>query len=333
MNKMQNRSLEKYVNTYFGELLKREDVTEICYNGDTYLFVLNNKGEWEKHDTNFSLQSVQALATAVSSSRDTEIKASKPILSATLNNKERVQIVRSPATSNDIVSITIRKPNTFKISMESYEEQKLFELAKSTQIKEDPLLPLYEKKDFKSFIELAVLLGKTIIIAGATGSGKTTFMKTLMDYIPKEERIITIEDVEELVFTEHENFVQLFYPSEAKSDSALNATTLLKSCLRMKPDRILLAELRGGETFDFINIINSGHSGSITSCHAGSVEETFRRLELMMLQNESGQKIPFPVIQETLRNTIDIVMHLADTKDGRRITSVYYKNAKKGNIK
>lgn len=150
-------------------------------------------------------------------------------------------------------------------------------------------------------------------------------MKTLIDFISLDDRIITIEDVEEIKFYEHKNFVQLFYPSEAKSTDFLNSATLLKSCLRMKPDRILLAELRGAETYDFINVLASGHGGSITSCHAGSPEETFTRLALMTLQNPQGQCVPFEIIQKTLKDLIDIVVHIHAHHGKRRISGIYFK--------
>jgi len=319
-----SRSLSAFVNNYFREILNKEDTTEVCYNGKNEIFSLDSKGKWTTYETKLDNKTALKVATAISAVKNSEVSEDRPILSATLDRSERVQIVAPPAT-NGITSITIRKPSYFKITMDEYEEQKIFEIASNRDKKIDTLLEFYKNEDYKNFIQSAVREGKTIIVSGATGSGKTTFMKTLIDYIPHSERIISIEDVEELVFTEHKNYVQLFYPSEAKTTDFLTAASLLKSCLRMKPDRIILAELRGGETFDFINIINSGHSGSITSCHAGSVEETFSRLELMTLQNPNGQKIPFDVIRKTLRSTIDIVIHLADTEIGRRITEVYYK--------
>ena len=322
-------SLNHYILKYFKEPLLDKDITEICYNGGNYIFALQSNGKWKSYETELTFKSAKAIATTTASAKETEITASKPILSSTLTNEERVQIVIYPATKKNHVSITIRKPSKNKVSLEQYEKQKLFFINDNKDIvksNEKNLKLLYAEEKYKEFIIEAVKLGKNIIVSGATGSGKTTFMKTLIDFIPKSKRIISIEDVEELVFSNHDNYVQLFYPSEAKSDDFLNATSLLKSCLRMKPDIILLAELRGGETYDFINIINSGHSGSITSCHAGSVQETFSRLELMMLQNESGNKIPFDVIRETLRKTIDIVIHMADTNEGRRITEIYYKD-------
>ena len=323
-------SLQKYINKYFGEQLEDDSITEICYNGKGNIWALHDNGEWTSHETELNYKSAKAISKVIASAKETEITANKPILSSTLANGERVQVVIPSAMKQNYISITIRKPSKKKISIQEYEEQGLFlvgENKKKVQAKNAILNKLYVNEEYKDFIIEAVEQGKTIIVAGSTGSGKTTFMKTLIDFIPKFSRIISIEDVEELIFNEEDNYVQLFYPSEAKATDFLNATTLLKSCLRMKPDRIVLAELRGAETFDFINIINSGHGGSITSCHAGSVAETFSRLSMMTLLSESGQKIPYHVIQETLKYAIDIVIHMADTDEGRRITEIYYKDA------
>jgi len=325
-------SLQRYIDKYFGKLLADDSITEVCFNGKGDVWALHDDGKWVSYETELSYKSAKAISKVIASAKDTEITNSKPILSSTLANGERVQVVMPPAMKHEYISITIRKPSKKKISMEEYEKQGLFlvgENKKKVKAKEEQLKKLFREEKYKDFIIEAVKQGKTIIVAGSTGSGKTTFMKTIMDYIPKFSRVISIEDVEELIFREEDNYVQLFYPSEAKSTDFLNATTLLKSCLRMKPDRIVLAELRGAETFDFINVISSGHGGSITSCHAGSVEETFSRLAMMTLFSESGQKIPYGVIQENLKHTIDIVIHMADTDEGRRITEIYYKDIEK----
>ena len=161
---------------------------------------------------------------------------------------------------------------------------------------------------------------KIIGIVGGSGSGKTTVMKTLIDFIPLDERIITIEDVEEIKFWDHKNFVQLFYPSEAKSDSLVNATTLLKSCLRMKPSRILLAEVRGGETYDFLNVISSGHNGSMTSCHAGSVKSAIDRLVMMSMQNTQAQVLGKDMLLDIVSNTIDYIVVFKRLGKKRQVT-------------
>lgn len=155
-----------------------------------------------------------------------------------------------PATKREMISINDHERSGLFESVKDFDK-------KQTNPKDTELLEFYTAKNYKGFLAKAVNFGKNIVICGETG--KTTFMKSLIDFIPIQERIITIEDVEEIKFYEHKNFVQLFYPSEAKSGDFLNSATLLKSCLRMEPDRILLAELRGAETYDFINVLFSKH--------------------------------------------------------------------------
>lgn len=326
-------SLEKYTNSFFEKYLRDNNINEICYNGDDKIWYQTKNGIWESDDSgSLDYDAANAFAQASAAFKEDQIDRARPILSCILVNGERVQIVLPPAMKINKASITIRKPSKVRYVMQDYVKQGLFSEIVHTQdkimsLQDKELIDLYTQKNYQNFISKAVTYGKNIVIAGETGSGKTTFMKTLIDFIPFDERLITIEDVEEIKFYEHKNYVQLFYPSEAKSEDFLNSATLLKSCLRMKPDRILLAELRGGETYDFINVLSSGHGGSITSCHAGSTEETFTRLALMCLQNKQGQCVPFEIIQKTLRNLIDIVVHIHANNGIRRISDIYFKEA------
>jgi len=332
MQTRQSISLNKYISKYFGDFINDESITEICYNGDRKIWTLDSSSRWKSHDTDMTFDGASAFTQAVASFKNTEAQRNKPILSATLPGGERVQIVIPDATKEDHISITIRKPSNRRFTLDDYEKQGIFKEIGERESKlseiDHKLLEYYNNKDYKNFMINAVKHGKNVIISGETGSGKTTFMKSLIDYIPHDERIITIEDVEEIRFYEHKNYVQLFYPSEAKNDDPITSASLLKSCLRMKPDRILLAELRGGETYDFINVINSGHNGSITSCHAGSVSETFTRLVLMTLKNEEGQKLPHATIEKILYDMIDVVVHMHEQDGKRYITDIYYKGSK-----
>lgn len=330
-------SLEKYADKYFGEYLKDESINEICYNGKDKIWLLGTNGIWQEKDTNLDFDSASAIAQASAAFKETQIDKSRPILSCELVTGERVQIILPPATKRGHISITIRKPSRTHIGMDYYEKSGIFDEIRPANEEalispnDKKLLELYKQESWAEFFKAAVTYGKNIVICGETGSGKTTYMKALMDYIPKHERIVTIEDVEEIVFIHHKNFVQLFYPSEAKRTDILNSATLLKSCLRMKPDRILLAELRGAETYDFVNILSSGHGGSITSCHAGSSKQCFDRLAMMILQNPEGQCLPYEIIKQMLYGVIDIIMHLyAHMENGkytRSISEVYYKGA------
>ena len=286
----QSRSLGIQTKKIFGEYLNDVNINEICFNGDGSIWTQDFKSIWTEHKRDISYDEMMAFAVPVASHKEDTLKGSKPILSASLNDGERVQIVIPPVTKKGRLSITIRKPSKTRYTLEDYDKQGIFKKIIQNKDKhltneEVNLRALFDKGEFKDFLIEAVKMGKNIVIAGATGSGKTTFMKSLIDFIPVDERLITIEDTEEIAFHSHKNFVQLFYPSEAKEGDPVTSAILLKSCLRMKPDRILLAELRGGETYDYLNVLNSGHGGSITSLHSGSVRETFTRLALMILQN------------------------------------------------
>ncbi len=329
-----SESLKKITSKHFGKYLEDSKIDEICYNGGNTLFTQDNKGVWQEHKTELNYRTALDFAVVSASHKEDKISESKPILSAILVGGERVQFVIPPATSKSKISITIRKPSKTRYILEDYEKSGMFnniihESENNISEIDTKLKALYDQAKYKDFLTTAVEFGKNIVIAGQTGSGKTTFMKSLIDFIPIEERIITIEDVEEIKFYNHKNYVQLFYPSEAKEGDPITSATLLKSCLRMKPSRILLAELRGGETYDFINVISSGHNGSITSVHAGSVKETFTRLALMTLQNPQGKKLPYDVIEKNLKDTIDIVVHMKAHNGIRAITEVYFKGAKK----
>ncbi len=329
----QSRSLGIQTKKLFGEYLNDVNINEICFNGDGSIWTQDFKSIWTEHKRDISYDEMMAFAVPVASHKEDTLKGSKPILSASLNDGERVQIVIPPVTKKGRLSITIRKPSKTRYTLEDYDKQGIFKKIIQNKDKhltneEVNLRALFDKGEFKDFLIEAVKMGKNIVIAGATGSGKTTFMKSLIDFIPVDERLITIEDTEEIAFHSHKNFIQLFYPSEAKEGDPVTSAILLKSCLRMKPDRILLAELRGGETYDYLNVLNSGHGGSITSLHSGSVRETFTRLALMILQNPQGQKLPFEIIKKNLDDVIDVVVHIQAHNGERNISDIYYKGAK-----
>ena len=328
----------RYLLNPLNPFLEDPDITEICVNrpGEVYC---ERQSLWEHHESPaLDLAHCRSLAVAVANYASNEISESHPILSAVLPPGERIQVIFPPACERETISITIRKPSRKIITIDDFREQGFFNYVKpATQgvtDEEQSLLSLLEQKRSLEFLIEAVKTKKVIVIAGETGSGKTTFMKGLMQHVPLHERIITIEDVPELFLPNHKNHVHLFYPSEATNDSPVNAQKLLKCTLRMKPDRIMLAELRGGETFDFINIAASGHGGSITSCHAGSCDLTFERLALMVLQNEQGRELPFEVIRRLLYLVVDVVVHIRNDTGGygRHITEIWYDPEKKRSL-
>ena len=315
-------------------------VTEIAVNRPGQVYV-EDAGRWQAFEvpelTYEKLLQI-GVANAKFAGENVVFESTVPILSAVLPDGERAQFVMPPACSEGCVSVTIRKPSKRILKIDDFIAGGFFDKVKpASEISagDAHLIELFEHihdvpdaaQNRANFLKQCVLSGKNIVIAGETGSGKTTFMKALMQCIPSDERIITIEDVPELRYglPDHDNQVNLFYPSEGKSDATVTAASLLRSCLRMKPDRILLAELRGGETYDFLNVCMSGHKGSITSCHAGSCAGVFEYLALKVLQSETGKTLPYEVIRKLLYLTIDVVVHIHnDRTDGRHITEIWF---------
>lgn len=318
-------------------LMETPEITEICVNrpGEAWS---EAHGVWTSHVVkDLSLDHLTSIATAVARFALGEITDSRPILSAVLPQGERIQIVIPPACEPGTVALTIRKPAQVSRTLGDYASAGFFNhfgTPSKHDVDERELQDALRAKDVGRFLRLAVATDKTIVVSGETGSGKTTLMKALIGEIPKHQRIITIEDVPELLLPSHPNHVHLFYPSEAKEEenAPVTAASLLRSCLRMKPTRILLAELRGGETFDFLNVAASGHGGSITSCHAGSVAQTFERLSLMVLQNRQGRTLPYDVVRRLLFMIIDVVVQVRNDVDGgrgRHVSDIWFDPAAK----
>jgi len=315
------------------DVLNRSGVTELCVNRPGEIW-FEAYSRWVQLDAPaLDLHWLNSLGKAIAKFSDNDLSDTRPLLSAVLPGGERVQYVLPPACEDGTVSLTIRKPSQAIRTINQYERDGFFDhirpVSNGLTAQEQELLQLKESGDIATFLRRAVELEKVIVIAGETGSGKTTFMKGLMQLIRRDARIITIEDVPELFLPDHPNHVHLFYKSEAAQERGAIVTpaSLLRSCLRMKPDRILLAELRGAETFDFINVCSSGHGGSITSLHAGSPEMAFDRLALMVLQNEQGRALPYNVIRRLLYTVIDVVVHVHNDTSGvhgRHITGVWF---------
>lgn len=332
----------KYMLEPLKPFFEDSNVTEIVINKPCEVYT-ESKGKWIFHKVEeLSFDYLSRLATAVATFAHTSIAPENPIMSAVLPNGERSQFVMPPACKDGTISVTIRKPSFSVRTLDQYLEDGFFahvRPASKLTDADNELIQLRREMEAATdhqeqmklrakFLTRAVELGKNIIIAGETGSGKTTFMKTLMQSIPTDQRLITIEDVPELMWglPNHNNVVNLLYPSEAGENSPITAASLMRSCLRMKPDRILLAELRGGETYDFLNVCLSGHSGTITSCHSGSSKGVFEYLALKVLQSPVGKNLPYKVIEKLLHMVVDVIVCVHNDKSGfgRHITELWY---------
>ncbi|MDE1964036.1 MAG: P-type DNA transfer ATPase VirB11 [Xanthomonadaceae bacterium] len=309
------------------EFMASPDVTEICINqpGEIYL---ERRGGWHRVDVpSLTFERARQFCTAVINESNTgqRITDVDPVVSLTFPTGQRAQFVIPPACEAGRVSITIRLPSRQLRTLEQYQSDGFFdeivEVQQGIGEQDSALLELRAARRYAEFFQQAVLNKKNIVVSGATGSGKTTFMKSLVNHIPADERLVTIEDAREL-FIAQPNVVHLLYSKGGQSASNVTAKSCMEACLRMKPDRIILAELRGDESFYFIRNCASGHPGSITSCHAGSTEQTWDQLALMVKASTEGAGLEFDTIKRLLRMTIDIVVHIKAHAGRRCITGI-----------
>jgi type IV secretion system protein VirB11 len=310
-------------------LLDDPKVNELCVNKPGELFV-ERSGEWERLEVpRLTFSHCQSLATAIATLTGQHTSEQNPLLSASLLTGERIQIVQPSATVADVIAICIRKPSAQVRRMEDFAEQGLFRRVREVKRELEPfereLLDLKAQGRFVEFFRLAVHSHQTMVVAGKTGSGKTTFMKGLVEEVPTRERLITIEDAAELTLPNHPNNLHLFYSKGSQGASAVTAKLLLEACLRLRPDRIFLAEMRGEEAFYFLRLAASGHPGSITSVHAGSCELAFDQISLMVRESAGGGGMTMPEINRLARSVIDVVVHFGvDAAQGRYISGIHY---------
>lgn len=313
------------------ELLEREGVTEVAINEPGAVFY-EQFGQWkEMACPEMDYAACYALAVAVASFTDNDISEENTILSAQLPGDERVQVIVSPTVPKGTVSFTIRVPSATTKSMDEYEAEGFFEKAVTTKksLKEGDaeLLELYKEGRVKEFMVRAIQARKNIAVVGDTGSGKTTFMKTLCQLIPVEDRIVTIEDTRELFLLKHRNRVHLTYSTQGKAQ--VTPAMLIKSCMRMKPDRVLPAELRGAEAFDFVDLLTTGHAGSITSFHAENCSVAFERFALMCKKHQDAGAYTHAELLRLLTMTVDVICHIERHGQKRFISEIYFDPEKK----
>ena len=279
------------------ELLDDDDVTEIMVNGTGGIFVERQGriSKWEKHF--FSEEKLQELVQQIVAGCNRIVNESVPIADARLKDGARVNIVLAPVALNGPI-ITIRRFPNRPITM-----AQLIEWGAVTE-------------EAVSFLKKLVKAGYNIFISGGTGSGKTTFLNALSDYIPKDERIITIEDNAELQIQGVENLVKM-EARRANTEGAheVSIRELIKSSLRMRPDRIIVGEVRGEEAIDMLQSLNTGHDGSLSTGHGNSPRDMLSRLETMVFM---GMELPVSAVRRQIASGIDILVHLGRLRDKSR---------------
>jgi pilus assembly protein CpaF len=279
------------------ELLEERGVTEIMVNGMDGIFL--EKGgrlyQWDKKF--YSQERIYDIVQQIAGACNRVVNESSPIADARLSNGDRVNIVLPPVAVNGPI-ITIRRFPEAPMSMDQLLEMESL------------------SKEEADFLRDAVRAGYSILVAGGTGSGKTTFLNALSDYIPQEERVIVIEDTSELQIQHVPNLVRMETRSAGAEDCReITIRDLIRASLRMRPDRIIVGEVRGAETFELLTCLNTGHDGSISTCHANSTRDTITRLETMVLM---GMELPLQAIRRQIASGIDLIVYLGRLRDKSR---------------
>lgn len=300
-------------------IFREEGVNEISINNPKEVWI-ENRGEirCERLEA-FDLNHLKSLGRLISQATEQKLSEETPLLSATLPNGYRIQIVFPPACESDKVVMSIRKPSSIQLSLDDYEKIGAFSTTITENVENQADLQLdllLKKKKIKEFLEYAVVHKKNIIISGGTSTGKTTFTNAALRAIPTQERIITVEDAREIILSDHPNRVHLIASRGGQGRAKVTTQDLIEACLRLRPDRIIVGELRGAEAFGFLRAINTGHPGSISTLHADSPTMALEQIKLMVMQANLG--IPPGQIIPYIRNVIDVVIQLKRTDEGKR---------------
>lgn len=316
--------------------LERKEVVEVTINRPKEIWTKTFSG-WECHEVNeLSSSYLHSLATAIIVYNNIQPKS---VVSVILPGGQRGQIVQPPACIEGTLSFNIRKHAPVVKELEELEAEEAFidvcdvsfnkptaKEAKALleqydfrrlELFEVELLELKREGHIVEFLKRAVLEKRNMVIAGKTGSGKTTFARSLIEKVPTHERIITIEDVHELSLMHHPNRVHMLYGYGA---GRITADECLASCMRQSPDRIFLAELRGNEAWEYLNSLNTGHPGSITTTHANNALQTFERIATLIKKSEVGRQLDIEMIKLVLSTTLDVVLYFKD----RKLTEIFY---------
>lgn len=325
------------------DYLNRKGITEVMINRPQEVFLEGSNGIERIENPDLTYQRLFELANALTIFNDKHISEAEPTHSVTLPDGERGHIVIPPACEPGTIVFSFRKPSSSRFKFHDYvntkrldgfkdtalhknsdvqqsEEQKA--LAAELNIPDDVYLHEFELKmlkakkerDLDTFFQLAIENKLNICMVGGTGSGKTTFTKALADLVPHDTRIVTIEDTHELDLPCHPNHVHLFYKEH------ITAKSMIATCMRIKPTRIFLTELRGDEAWDYLSALNTGHAGGLTSVHANDSQSVFYRIAQLAKESATGRTMDYDYILKTVRSTIDIVCFFQKTY----MTEMYY---------
>lgn len=316
-----------YLRSYLAGLapvLAREDVTDIYVNRPGELWAETIGGAVERIDAPaLDTTTLDRLARQIAALSHQGINREHPLLSATLPDGARVQIVAPPATRGPL-AIAIRKHVSRALTLDDYAAAGAFDATRMGHAPhraaiDDRLAELLAAGELTELLRTAVRGRKNILVSGGTSSGKTTFLNALIREIPAEERLILIEDTPEL-HVAHENMVGLLAVRSALGETRTSADELLAASLRMRPDRIIVGELRGREAYTFLRAVNTGHPGSMTTVHADDVSRAVDQIALLVLQ--TGTQLTREDVHHYIRRTVDVFVQLDRTAGVRTVSEV-----------
>ncbi|MEL6711969.1 MAG: P-type DNA transfer ATPase VirB11 [Pseudomonadota bacterium] len=307
------------------EYIFNKDIEEIMINKPHEIWCAQKGSYFQITETDIlnkiSHDFLLSLAHLIAEHTQQKISNENPLLSATLPNGFRVQIVLPPSTEN--IAYSIRKKTEKLITLDEYEQFGMFKELQNQSIQQSDLNDLLKNNYIKEFLSKAVNMKKNILISGGTSTGKTTFMNTLLSLIPSHERIITIEDVREISTTKHLNSLHLTASKGNQGVANVSIQKLIEASLRLRPNRLIIGELRGAEAFSFLRAINTGHPGSIATLHADSPQMAFEQLKLMTSQSEFN--IPIEYTTKYIKNIINCIIQIKRHTNGQRyISEIYY---------
>jgi type IV secretion system protein VirB11 len=322
-------ALETYLNP-FKALFAEEGVNEIMVNKPQEVWVEKRGDQRLEVLPALDYEHLMGLGRLVAQSTEQTISEEKPLLSATLPNGYRIQVVFPPACEPGTVAMAIRKGSGMQLTLEDYDKMGAFSTTSTDEVN-DPnnsiLTDFLKNNKIREFLAHAIKCKKNIIISGGTSTGKTTFTNAALLSIPTEERLITVEDAREVQLPNHPNRVHLLASKGGQGRAKVTTQELIEACLRLRPDRIIVGELRGAEAFSFLRAINTGHPGSISTLHADTPTMALEQLKLMVMQ--AGLGMPPDEIKKYILAVIDIVVQLKRGSGGKRyISEVYFKGSR-----
>ncbi len=307
-------------------IFAEDGVNEISINRPLEVWV-EKKGEIRYESMpDLDFEHLKGLALLVAQSTEQKISEENPLLSATLPTGFRIQVVIPPACESGTICMSIRKPSAMKLDLDGYDKLGAFDNTSAKEVEDENvniLGNLLKNHQIKDFLLHAVQNKQNIVISGGTSTGKTTFTNAMLKAIPSSERIITVEDAREIELLGHPNRLHLLASKGGQGRAKVTTQDLIEACLRLRPDRIIVGELRGAEAFSFLRAINTGHPGSICTLHADTPMMAIEQLKLMVMQ--AGLGMPPSEIKEYILNVVDIVVQLKRAEKGRRyVSEIYY---------